>query len=69
MRFTRQLMVYLSDSHPGGDRAWGSFPNFMQLLDESTISRPLIRVCSCYKEGIILILFRVGKWTTIEMVE
>ena len=46
VRYVRQLMVYLSDSHPGRDRAWGSFPNFIQLLDDNTISRPLIRVCS-----------------------
>ena len=45
MRYTRQLMVYLSSNHPGSDRAWGSFPNFIQLLDENTLTRPLIRVC------------------------
>jgi len=44
VRYTRQLMVYLSGNNPGGDRAWGTFPNFVQLLDPTTIIRPLVRV-------------------------
>ncbi|XP_065914285.1 transmembrane protein 231-like [Dysidea avara] len=43
VRYTRQMMVYLSDNNPGGDRAWGTFPNFVQLLDPTTIIRPLVR--------------------------
>ena len=44
-------MVYLSDNHPGGDRAWGSFSNFIQLLDDGAITRPLIRVRSILQEA------------------
>ena len=62
-------MVYLSDNQPGGDRAWGSFPNFIQLLDDSTITRPLIRVRSILQETCYISLFRAGKLTTTEMGE
>lgn len=70
VRYTRQLMVYLSDDHPGRDRAWGSFPNFLQLLSDDTITRPLIRVRSTIQEMCYLsCLFRVGKLITTEMAE
>lgn len=70
VRYTRQLMVYLSDSHPGRDRAWGSFQNFIDLLDDNTITRPLVRVCSHYSKHVCNVgLFRVGRLTTTEMAE